>query len=440
MAKDTVGRGRLSALATLRSRIDAIRIAGKPITWPVTGWRGYTLLLIAAILLPQFVGNYGALVPGVPNEALLTSAITVGIYVLLALGLNIVVGYAGLLDLGYVAFFAIGAYTVAIFTNGFLYGSDGKAHTWPILSFWYLLPIAAVIAAFLGVVLGAPTLRLRGDYLAIVTLGFGEIVPIFLNNVPWFDKQAGLPSSGPNDIGSISFTNPLDHIWFYYLALTVIVLIILFVKVLRDSSIGRAWIAIREDETAAAASGVNLVRTKLLAFGLGAFIGGIGGALYGGTIPHVDTSTMTFNVSIIVLMMVVLGGIGSIPGVIVGAVLLEFVDNYLLNQINSAVHTSSLVVGADAPLHFLADFDFNYPKYLIYGVILLIMILLRPQGLIPDVRRRRELKGIGASVEGTSAVGLFEREEAGIAESVEGGGDDSSSYAGSGSDSRGREG
>ena len=441
MALDSSKQGRLSPLAALRARLNETRVAGKPLTWPVTGWRGYIILLVLAIIFPQLVGNYGSLVPDGPNEALLTSAIAVGVYVLLALGLNIVVGYAGLLDLGYVAFFALGQYTVAVFTNGFLFDSNGTPHPWPTLSFWILLPMAAIIAAIFGVILGAPTLRLRGDYLAIVTLGFGEIVPIFFNNVPYFDKQSGLTPSGPDDIGPISFTDPLNHIWFYYLTLAMVVIVIFLVKALRDSSIGRSWIAIREDETAAASSGVNLVRTKLLAFGLGAFIGGIGGALYAGTIPHVDTLTLTFNVSIFVLMMIVLGGIGSIPGVILGAVLLEFTDNYLITQLNTFIHTSSLFVGSNAPLQFLANIDLNYPKDLIYGIILLIMILLRSQGLIPDVRRRRELKGVGASVESASAVGLIEREEAESEAAVISEGDvQGTEYAGAGSDAQGREG
>ncbi|HEX6123248.1 MAG TPA: branched-chain amino acid ABC transporter permease, partial [Ktedonobacterales bacterium] len=231
-------------------------IGGRPLRWYVQGWRLYGLLLVLLVLFPQLVGNAGIFTYWffAPNEALVLTAASVGIYVILALGLNIVVGYAGLLDLGYVAFFALGAYFVAAFTNGFLDGTDGKAHTTPVFSWWLLLPIAAVVASIFGILLGAPTLRLRGVYLAIVTLGFGEIVPIFFNNVPWFLGQNGITAQGPADIGPISFTSPLDHIWFFYVTLALTVLVIIAVRSLRDSSLGRAWIAIREDETAAASS------------------------------------------------------------------------------------------------------------------------------------------------------------------------------------------
>ena len=210
---------------------------------------------------------------------------------------------------------------------------------------------------------------------------------------------------------------------------------ILGVTSLRGSSIGRAWIAIREDETAASVSGINLVRTKLMAFGLGAFVGGIGGALNASFVGAIAPTDFNFNISITVLVMIVLGGLGSIPGVIVGAIILRFIDVYLLNQINGAVHSSPLVTDNGAPLHFLNNVDFNTAKFLIYGLVLLIMILLRPQGLIPDVRRKRELQGIGASAESASAVGLLEREEANV--DMTGG---ETTFAGAGSDAEGREG
>lgn len=412
-----------------------------PWQWYFQGWRLGLIVLVLAVLFPQFVGNNGALTGLIfrPNEALVLIASSVGIYVILALGLNIVVGYAGLLDLGYVAFYALGAYFVAALTNGFLDGTNGKPHTTPVLNWWLLLPIGAIVASLFGALLGAPTLRLRGDYLAIVTLGFGEIVPIFFNNVPFFGGQNGISAAGPSDIGPISFTNPLDHIWFYYLTLALAVGIIFAVQSLRDSSLGRAWVAIREDETAAAASGVNLVRTKLLAFALGALVGGIGGALFAGLAQNVDTTTLTFNLSITILIMIVLGGIGSIPGVIVGAVVLRFLDAYLLGQVDSWVHSSSLVVATNAPFHFLAGFSFNTAKYLIFGIILLVMILLRPQGLIPDVRRKRELAGEGAAPEGVSEVGLLAEEEHNEPTNIPGP-EDPTIYTGPGSDAQGREG
>jgi len=438
MAKDSVGQRRQSALATARAWLDSTQVLGRPLSWFVSGWRIALVFLVLAILYPQFYGNNGQLLLGDANEALVTDGIQIGIYILFALGLNIVVGYAGLLDLGYVAFFVLGAYATGVFTEGYIHGSNKNdiVHV-PQVSFWVALLIAAVVACIAGILLGAPTLRLRGDYLAIVTLGFGEILPIFFQNVPFFGSQDGLSANGPGDIASITFSNPTDNIPFYYVTLIVVVLAILAVALLRDSSIGRAWVAIREDETAAAASGVNLVRTKLLAFALGALVGGVGGSLYAASTQSINANNFSFQISIFILVTIVLGGIGSIPGVILGAIVLKFLDVYLLGQINDAVHGSSLV--SNGPFHFLAGFDFTYSNYLIYGVVLLAMVLLRPQGLIPDARRRRELQGIGASTEGASALGLLEREEAGLV-GPEQGGDDYSSYSGAGSDSAGREG
>jgi ABC-type branched-subunit amino acid transport system permease subunit len=301
-----------------------------------------------------------------------------------------------------------------------------------------LLPVGAILAGFFGVLLGAPTLRLRGDYLAIVTLGFGEIVPIVFNNVPYFFGPVGISALPPGDLGPISFSNPSFPAPFYYLALGIVVLIILAVLSLRGSSLGRAWVAIREDETAAASSGVNLVRTKLLAFGLGATVGGIGGVMNAAFTTSITPKDFSFNISITILIMVVLGGLGSVPGVILGAILLRFFDVYLLGQINDAVHNSILVAGNNAPLHFLAGVDFNTSKYLIYGLILVAMILVRPQGLIPDKRRTRELHGVGAAPESLSVVGIVAEEEAGVA--VSGlGSEDETAFSGAGSDAQGRE-
>ena len=402
------------------------KVAGRELRWYVNGWRLGIIMLVLAILLPYVLVGF--------DPGLVSAAIGVGIYVVLALGLNIVVGYAGLLDLGYVAFFVIGSYTVAVGTSGILRNAQSQVVTVPIYSFWLLLPVAALLAGLFGVLLGAPTLRLRGDYLAIVTLGFGEIVPIVFQNVPYFFAEFGMSASKPPPTLGIIFSDPLNEFPFYYLVLALVILVILGVTSLRGSSIGRAWIAIREDETAASVSGVNLVRTKLLAFGLGALVGGIGGALNASFIGAIAPTDFNFNISITVLVMIVLGGLGSIPGVVVGAIILRFIDLYLLNQVNNAVHTSSLVAGSGAPLHFLVNVDFNTAKFLIYGLVLLIMILLRPQGLIPDVRRKRELQGIGASAESASAVGLLEREEA--SQDMTGG---ETTFAGAGSDAEGRE-
>ena len=419
---------RATAQTQVRSALNNTKIGGRSLGWYLSGWRAGIIWLVIA-----------AIIPWVLDTSLQVTAITIAIYVMLALGLNIVVGYAGLLDLGYVAFYVIGAYAMAGGSFGFIQLANGDIQKVPSLPFWVLLPIGAILAGFFGVLLGAPTLRLRGDYLAIVTLGFGEIVPIVFNNIPYFYGPVGISSNPPNAIGPIEFGDPSFPAPFYYLVLVLVVLIIMGVLSLRGSSLGRAWVAIREDETAAATSGVNLVRTKLLAFGLGATVGGIGGVMNAAFTTSITPKDFSFNISITILIMVVLGGLGSVPGVILGAILLRFFDVYLLGQINDNVHNSPLVADAGSPLHFLAGVDFNTSKYLIYGLILVAMILLRPQGLIPDRRRTRELHGEGVAAEALSSVGSVEREEVG--EAVAGvGAEDETTYTGAGSDAQGREG
>lgn len=414
-------------------------IAGRPVAWYVTGWRFGVIAVILAVLLPLIpTAAYSDI------QSLLVAMTSVFVYVMLALGLNIVVGYAGLLDLGYVAFFVIGSYAMAAGTFGSLNTFAGKSFPMPVLPFILLLPIGAFIAGIFGILLGAPTLRLRGDYLAIVTLGFGEIVPIVFKNIPVFFGELGITATQPAPIntpfGLVSFTDPLNNAPFYYLALTFAILVGLGSAALRNSSIGRAWVAIREDETAAEASGVNLTRTKLLAFAMGAFVGGLGGVLNTAFVPSVNPVNFNFSISITILIMVVLGGIGSIPGVILGAIVLRLFDVYLLQLINDPIHQSFLVAPNNAPLHILANVDFNTLKLLIYGGVLIAMILLRPQGLIPDARRKRELAGIGAAPESVSAVGAFEQEEAGISAASAGDALDETEYTGAGSDAQGREG
>lgn len=418
----------LRELSARMEAVRSVRIAGRPVPW---GWVGGLLVLLLAIIFP-----FGA------SQELIQDMSYVGIYVLLALGLNIVVGFAGLLDLGYVAFYAIGAYTVGVFRGGLLDDAAGHPHVVPVLSWWLVLPMAALIAAFFGVVLGAPTLRLRGDYLAIVTLGFGEIVPLVFNNVPYFFGPLGLNPSAPDPTTIFGFTinwsTVLDGTPYYFMTLAVVVLAVLFVISLRDSSLGRAWVAIREDETAAASSGVNLVRTKLLAFGMGALIGGIGGALYAGNGTNVTFTDFPFQVSVTVVIMIVLGGIGSIPGVIVGAALVQFIFVYVLRNVDTAIHSYSFVTNPNSPLHFLNGVDFNVLSLLFFGIILVLMVLFRPQGIIPNRRRRRELHGEGTAPEGSSAIGLLAREEAGIEEPGEELNEESA-FTGAGSDAQGRE-
>ncbi len=420
-------QARPGGMKALRERLDGTKIAGRSLGWYLTGWRLGLIILAIVVLYPILGGD----------QSIEVTALSVGIYVLLALGLNIVVGYAGLLDLGYVAFFVVGAYTMAVFSSGSIYDANFNAKFFAAWPFWLILPVGAIIAAFFGVLIGAPTLRLRGDYLAIVTLGFGEILPEVFKNVPYFNSVQGMTASPPGDIGPITFSDPLNHMWFYYLVVLIVALVILGVTSLRDSSLGRAWIAIREDETAAAASGVNLVRTKLLAFALGATVGGIAGVLSGAIFTAVEPNQFSFQVSISVLVMIVLGGLGSIPGVILGAIILRFLDVYLLGQINGVIQGSAVVQSSGSPLHFLANFDFNTSKYLIYGLILVIMILVRPQGLIPDVRRKRELEGIGAAPEAMSAVSMFEQEVEGVSDSAEAATE--AEFTGAGSDAMGRE-
>jgi branched-chain amino acid transport system permease protein len=430
----STARRRLPWIDDVRASMQRVKIGGRPLNWYLSGWRLGLIFLVIVLLFPWFAG-----------KTFVDVAIPIAIYVILAVGLNIVVGYAGLLDLGYVAFFAIGSYVEATGTFGAiqLNSTTGETRPLPVLSFWLLLPLGAVVAGFFGVLLGAPTLRLRGDYLAIVTLGFGEIIPVIFNYAPFWFGNTGISANPPPDFNlfgsTISFTDPLDRTPFYYMVVIVAVLVVLASVSLRDSSLGRAWVAIREDETAAATSGVNLVRTKLLAFGLGATAGGLGGVINAAYLQAIAPVDFSFYISISILIMIVLGGIGSIAGVIVGAIILRFIDVYLLGQVNGAIHNSPLVTNTGSPLHFLASMDFNTAKFLLYGLILLVMILLRPQGLIPNVRRQRELKGIGASVEGASAVGLLAREEADIDGPVEDDVGDSSSFVGSGSDAQGRE-
>jgi ABC-type branched-subunit amino acid transport system permease subunit len=323
-----------------------------------------------------------------------------GYYVILALGLNVVVGFAGLLDLGYVAFFAFGAYTwsligapqfsqiVKLFNQ--LSGlpliqqqlAFGLKWAW---LFWPTLLIGALVAAFFGVLLGAPTLRLRGDYLAIVTLGFGEIVPIFFKNIPGLTQGTngvnGVPSALiPGLAFPIAAATP-----YYYVILVLIAFAIICNVRLRDSRLGRAWVALREDEIAVAASGVNTVQTKLLAFATGAFFSGMAGVYHAARLGVITPGDFSFGDSIIYLAMVVLGGIGSIPGVMLGAVIIAILNLYLLNQLNVQSKDPSSV------FYFLHVIDVSGLRNIIFGGMLVIMMLLRPEGLIPNKRRQAEL-------------------------------------------------
>lgn len=344
----------------------------------------YLVLLVLLILFP--------IVDSDTN--LVNVAAVCGVWILLALGLNIVVGYAGLLDLGYAAFFAIGSYAFAILASG-----QFNIH----ISFWILLPVSAFIAALFGVLLGAPTLRLRGDYLAIVTLGFGEIVPRVFRNASTFtggvngivgvDQPKLFPIFGWN--GNFSF-NPVPY---YYLILVIIIASLFLINNLRNSRLGRAWMAIREDEVAAAATGINTVTTKLLAFALGASFSGFAGTYYASKLFLVVPESFSFQaVSVVVLVMVVLGGMGSIRGVIVGAIAIYLVQTYLLIQLPGWITSAA----ASLNLGFITSLDISgivqRSNYLIFGIILAGIMILRPQGFIPSAQRKVELE-LGTSEE-----------------------------------------
>ena len=315
------------------------------------------LLAVALAVLPLLIGSTLSQVLGL-----------VGVYLLMGLGLNIVVGYAGLLDLGYVAFFATGAYVTALFTGSNLVTSIGDLVPPAFvvdLNFYLALPVAVVITAIIGVLIGAPVLRLRGDYLAIVTLGFGEIARVVLQS-SWLQRYTGGPQ-GLRDvsdaaIGPIGFRDPQP---FYYLVLVFCAVAIFVSYRLADSRVGRAWNAMREDELAAEAMGVSTIKYKLLAFAMGAAVGSLSGMLFGVQIGSLAPASFTILVSITVLAVVILGGMGSIPGVVVGTLLL---------------------IG----LPGLLD-EFEEYRLLIYGAALILVMILRPQGLVPNVRRSREL-------------------------------------------------
>jgi branched-chain amino acid transport system permease protein len=313
----------------------------------VVRWSTLGILGLVTLLLPVILGSYFAEILD-----------NVGIYILMGLGLNIVVGFAGLLDLGYVAFYAIGAYTLAMLTTteavGFLH-----------ISFWAATPIALVVAVAAGVILGLPILRLRGDYLAIVTLGFGEIIRIVVLSdwlKPILGGSEGIQRIAKPMLGTFALENQQE---LYYLIL-VGILIAGFISIrVKNSHVGRSWMALREDEDVAEAMGINKVTTKLLAFAMGALFSGLGGALFATKIGSIYPQSFSFIVSINILSLIIIGGMGSIPGVFVGGLAL---------------------VGLPLLLSQFADF-----RYLIYGAVLVIMMLMKPEGLAPEARRRLEL-------------------------------------------------
>ena len=346
--------------------------------------------------------------------------VTILVFVVMAVGLNVVVGYAGLLDLGYVAFYAIGAYTAGWLASGqfqqitFHFGAVGVAssETGIHISVWLVLLIAGVVTAIGGILIGLPTLRLRGDYLAIVTLGFGEIIPQFVrnaDNLHGFDLTHGTFGISPIDAPGFgqslhnavglpvryddSFPPTPDRL-FFWTVLGILLLTIFCSVRLRDSRLGRAWIAIREDETAAGAMGIPLMRTKTWAYAIGAFFGGVAGAYVATFNSGAFPSQFDFNISIFLLCMVVLGGMGSIWGVVLAGTILAWLNVEGLANIGSWLNSNI----------FPASHQIDVPKYEfgIYGVIIVLMMLFRPIGLIPERRRKREIE------EGTRDEPLYE--------------------------------
>src|SRR6266545_4229201 len=432
------------------------------------------------IAVGAIVGAFLLFLPQVDRGlglAWLGDIIPIIIFIILALGLNIVVGYAGLLDLGYAAFFAIGAYTAGMLSSTHLSGQFGSNFQ---MSFWLVIWIAAAVAATFGIILGAPTLPLRGDYLAIVTLGFGEIVPILLTNldaVDWIKTSSGGPLNLTGGDPGISAISPpslpivarldfslamLAHLilgavllyglyyivrrtladeraqgrsttlttvigvlvtigllfalfygaelpggaklaipgipavgqflptvrtpW-YYLVISIFAFSIFFINRLRRSRLGRAWMAMREDELAAASMGIDLVRTKLLAFSMGASFSGFAGAFFGAYLGSITPSSFQFDKSVLILSMVILGGLGNIPGVILGGLIIVSADIFFLNRLTDLLKQ----IASNSHSQALADFKASDYRLMLFGMVLVVMMLVRPEGLLPSERRKAEL-------------------------------------------------
>ena len=344
---------------------------------------------IAAILMPLFFD---------PISGFIDDCVIALAYVVMALGLNVVVGFAGLLDLGYVAFFAIGAYTVGWLASSFYADANfhllvsGAAGELPgiHINFLIVLVVAAALCALAGILIGLPTLRLRGDYIAIVTLAFGEIIRVFAVNGDSitifgdaYPLTAGRQGITPVDQVKLPFVEQFQQLdlrpW-YWLILAIVFFVLFVVIRLRDSRLGRAWVAIREDEVAAASMGVPLVKTKLLAYAAGAAIGGMSGAFLASYLNTVNADQFAFSFSIFVLAMVILGGMGSVWGVVLGAILLSFINNRLIPDVLNGV-----------PGKLNLDFQLADLGFGIFGFLLVIVMILRPEGLLPERRHRLEL-------------------------------------------------
>jgi branched-chain amino acid transport system permease protein len=387
-------------------RIDQLRAQWRRLPRRVRGPAIPAIVIVLAFLYPY----YRSWLPNIPifgEVPSVDTGVTMLIFMMMAIGLNIVVGYAGLLDLGYVAFYAIGAYTAAWFASPHFetahvhigaVGVNPEAAGFHV-SIWIVIFMAAILAAIAGVLIGLPTLRLRGDYLAIVTLGFGEIMPqIARNGDDLFGTGFNLTNGaqGINPIDPPGFGATLNG-WFglpedfltvsnginlFYWTALVLLLFTVFCSVrLRDSRLGRAWIAIREDETAAAAMGVPLMRTKTWAYAAGAFFGGMAGAYYASFKSGTFPDDFFFNISVFILCMVILGGMGNVWGVIVGGGFLAYLNQEGLGNIGAEIN-KNLGTNIDVPLY----------QYGIFGAILVLVMLFKPEGLIPSARRKMEFE------------------------------------------------
>jgi branched-chain amino acid transport system permease protein len=354
--------------------------------------------LVLLVIIPVIAGD---------NRYYMEVASQVGIYVAMALGLNIVVGFAGLLDLGYVAFFAAGAYAYAIFATsqanefipGNLFPLSGE---W----FWPFLIVGLIVAAVFGILLGLPVLRVKGDYLAIVTLGFGEIIRIIFNNL---DKPINI-TNGPQGLTPIASPELLGikmntPFYFYFIVLVVIAFIVLANIRFEHSRLGRAWIAIREDELAAQSMGISLLNTKLTAFAIGASFAGVVGVIFAAKQTFVDPTSFTLMESIGILVMVILGGSGSIPGVVLGAAFITILQVQLLKEFSNFLHSLQSAGIIDLP----NQLDPSKFQRFVFGIMLILVALYRPNGLIPAKRKKNDIDAIKSSVHANEKLGILAR-------------------------------
>src|SRR5918995_2543638 len=409
-------RQELSSRVSNALRLDVVRAQWRRLPRRVRSATLPTVVIVLAFLYPY----YNESLPDIPifgSFPSVDTAVTMTIFIMMAIGLNIVVGYAGLLDLGYVAFYAMGAYTAAWFASPHFGDSVGVKHLGSVgvnpeaagfhVSIWIVVFVAAIFTAVIGVLIGLPTLRLRGDYLAIVTLGFGEIMPQIARNGDnlfgtGFNLTNGAQGINPIDPPGFGETIsgwtglPADYLSFnstflgrelggievFYWTALVLLLFTVFCSVrLRDSRLGRAGIAIREDETAAAAMGVPLMRTKTWAYAAGAFFGGIAGAYYASFKSGTFPDDFFFNISVFILCMVILGGMGNVWGVILGGGFLAYLNQEGLGNIGAEIN-ETFGTNIDVPLY----------QFGIFGLILVLVMLFRPQGLIPSARRKAEFE------------------------------------------------